>query len=135
MSVNANFAATPRVGLGQLTVANTNRDGSGTVVTIFTAGASGSRIDKITAKAAGTTTAGIIRFYIHDGTNYRLLTELAVTAIIPSGTVLAWVGSVLNAEGALVSDVLPLILPTGYSLRAAPHLAETFNIIAQGGDF
>lgn len=132
MAAQAQYAATPRCGVGQVSVANTNRDGTGTIVTVFSAGASGSRIDAIDLKAVGTTTAGMIRLFIHDGTNARLLTEVPVTAITPSGTLPSWEAQ-LNTN--TMTQVLPLVLPTGYSLRAATNNAETFNVIALGGDF
>src|SRR5687767_3170178 len=123
----AQFAATPKVGIGQVSAANTNRDGTGTIVTIHTPGANGGRVDKITVKATGTTTAGIVRLFIHDGTNTRLWREVEVTAITPSGTVKSFVEEFVPLSG--------LILPNGYSLRASTHNAETFNVIAEGGDF
>lgn len=132
MAVNANYAATPKVGSGQVSTANTNRDGTGTIATIFTAGASGSRIDAINLKAVATTTAGMIRLFIHDGTNTRLLTEVPVVPLTPSATVPSW-ESQLNSN--TMTQVLPIILPTGFSLRASTNNAETFNVIAVGGDF
>ena len=132
MSISAQYASTPKCGVGQVSVANTNRDGTGTIATVFSAGASGSRIDAIDLKATGTTTAGMIRLFIHDGANARLLTEVPVTAITPSGTLPSWEAQ-LNTN--TMTQVLPLVLPTGYSLRAATNNAETFNVIALGGDF
>lgn len=132
MAIQAQYAATPRCGVGQVSVANTNRDGTGTIATIFTAGAKGSRIDAIDLKAVATTTVGMVRLFIHDGTSARLLTELPVTAITPSATLPSWEAQ-LNVN--TMTQVLPLILPTGYSLRAASEKAETFNVIALGGDF
>lgn len=132
MATNAQYAATPKCAIGQISTANTNRDGTGTIGTVFSAGASGSRIDAIDLKAIGTTTAGMIRLFIHDGANARLLTEVPVAAITPSGTLPAWEAQ-LNTNS--MSQILPLVLPTGYSLRAATNNAETFNVIALGGDF
>lgn len=132
MADKAQYAATPKIGIGQVSTANTNRDGTGTIATIFTAGAKGSRIDAIDLKAVGNTTAGMIRLFIHDGVNARLLSEVPVTAITPSGTLPSW-ESQLNTN--TMTQVLPLLLSTGYSLRAATNNAETFNVIALGGDF
>lgn len=132
MATQPQYAATPRCGIGQVSVANTARDGTGTIATIFTAGANGSRIDAIDIKAVGTTTAGMIRLFIHDGANARLLTEVPVTAITPSGTLPSWEA---QHNTNTMTQVLPLVLPTGYSLRAATNNAETFNVIALGGDF
>lgn len=132
MAAQPQYAATPRCGIDQVSVANTARDGTGTIATIFTAGANGSRIDAIDIKAVGTATAGMIRLFLHNGTNARLLTEVPVTAITPSNTLPSWEAQ-LNAN--TMTQVLPLVLPTGYSLRAATNNAETFNVIALGGDF
>ena len=132
MAAVPQYAATPRCGVGQVSVANAGRDGTGTLATIFMAGASGSRIDAISLKAVGTSTAGMIRLFIHDGTNARLLTELPVVAVTPGASAPSW-GAQLNTNS--MSQVLPIILPTGYSLRASTHNAETTNVIAVGGDF
>lgn len=127
MSTQAQYASTPRAAVGQVSTANTNRDGTGTIVTVFTAGASGSRIDDIVVTATGTTTAGMVRLFVHDGTNARLWQEVPVTAVTPSGTVAAFTASLLNQA---------LILPNGWSLRASTHNAETFNaIVDRAGDF
>lgn len=132
MAATAQFASVPKCGIGQISTANTNRDGTGTIGTIFTAGASGSRIDAINIKATGTTTAGMIRLFIHDGTNARLLSEVPVLALTPSGTTPAWEAQ-LNTN--TMTQILPIVIPTGYSLRASTNNAETFNVIASGGDF
>lgn len=127
MSINANYAATPRAAVAQISTANTNRDGTGTIVTVLTAGASGSRVDDITVIATGTTTAGMVRLFINDGSNTRLLLEIPVTAAVPSGTVQAFTYTLLNQA---------LLLPNGYSLRAATNNAETFNVhVTRAGDF
>lgn len=121
------FTDTPRFGIAVISTANTNRDGTGTIGTVLTAGSEGSRISKITIKATGTTTVGMVRLFIHDGTNARLLREVDVTALTPSATVKSFSGEIVFSEG--------LIIPTGHSLRASTHNAEEFNILAEGGDF
>lgn len=132
MATTAQYAATPKVGINLLSTANTNRDGTGTIATVFTAGASGSRIDAIDVKATATTTAGMVRLFIHDGVNARLLTEVPVLANTPSATQPSWEVQ-LNINS--MTQILPLILPTGYSLRASTEKGEAFNVIALGGDF
>lgn len=119
------YAGAPKSGIGQVSVANANRDGTGTLATVFTAGAAGSRIDNVIVKAVATVTAGMVRLYLHDGVNARLLTEIPVDATTPSASVPTF------EDGA----VLDIAIPSGYSLRASTHNAETFNIIAFGGDF
>ena len=130
MAASPAFAATPRCGVGQISTANTARDGTGTVGTIFTAGASGSRIENIRIQAGGTTTAGVVRIFIYDGSNYRLFKEQLVTAITPSTTVEAFSVTLdYSANGACI------LLPTGYSIRVSTNNAETFNVAVFGGDF
>lgn len=124
------FAGSPRMAAGQVSVANTNRDGTGTVVTIFSAGPNGSRIDGIDIVATVTTTAGVIRLFIHDGTNYRLWKEILVTAITPSASVAVFMSHIDLSDP---DDTLQL--PVGFSLRAATHNAEAINVIAYGGDY
>lgn len=127
MASTPQYAATPRCAVAQATAANTARDGTGTIATLFTAGASGSRVDRVVIKSTGVTTAGALRFFIHDGSNARLLTEVPVVPVTPSSVVSSFEDEFAFDNG--------LILPTGYSLRVATEIAETFNVFALGGDF
>jgi hypothetical protein len=127
MATTAQYASTVRAAVAQVSTANTNRDGTGTIVTVLTAGSSGSRVDDIWVVATGTTTAGVVRLFINDGTNTRLWQELLVAAITPSTTVQVFNTALFNQA---------LILPSGYSLRASTNNAETFNVIVtRAGDF
>jgi hypothetical protein len=123
------FAATPKAALAQVSAANTNRDGTGTIVTVLTAGANGTRIERVKVKAVGATTAGMIRLYLNDGTNTRLLEEALVAAVTPSGIV-----ETFEAEFDFSRPDQMLVLPNGWTLRASTHVAETFNVIAIGAD-
>jgi hypothetical protein len=121
------FTKVPNVGLGQISAANTNRDGTGTLVSIFTAGSEGSYIEGCVITATVTTTAGMVRFYAYDGSNNRLILEVPVTAITPSGTVAAFTATPTLFDG--------FPLPTGWIIKASTHNAETFNIIMKGGNY
>lgn len=129
-----NFVESPRCVVTQISTANTARDGTGAIANVFTAGTNGSRIDLIVVQATGTTTNGMIRFFIHDGTSSSLFDEIAVRAVTPSGTVPAFSFSV-GEKGEINNSKYPIILPMGYSLRASTNNAETFNVIVFGGDF
>src|SRR5688572_17684881 len=122
------FTATPRIGMAQISAANTNRDGTGTVVDIITGVAAGTYIKRVTIKATVTTTAGMVRLYLHDGTNTRLYAEVDVVAFTVSATVKSFSYQVEFPDG--------LILPSAsWVLRASTHNAETFNVIAEGADY
>jgi len=131
MSESPQFVSTPKMGVVTINTANTARTGTGTVGTVFTAGANGSRIEKIIICAQATTTAGNIRLFLYNGTAYFLFKEIPVVAVTPAATVPSF-SAVLSQE---IETTLPLILPSGYSLRASTEKGESFNIIAIGGDF
>ena len=52
--------------MNALSVANTNRDGTGTIVNCFTPGASGSIIDSVEGRFEVTSTAGMVRIFLSD---------------------------------------------------------------------
>lgn len=127
MATTAQYASTVQSASAQVTTANTNRNGTGTIVSVFSAGASGSRIDDIYIVATGTTTAGVVRLFISDGTNIRLWQEIIVPAVTPSTTVAVYSTALLNQA---------LLLKSGWSLQASTNNSETFNIlVTRAGDF
>ncbi len=128
MAIQPQFVTTPNVGIGAIATANANRDGTGTIGTIWSAGSNGGRIDYVFIKATVTTTAGTVRLYVHEGSTYTLIAEVLVSAITASATVAAWTGVWTPPGGYLV-------LETGQSLRASTEKAENFNLVAVGGDF
>lgn len=87
------YAATPRsLDIAQVSAANTNRDGTGTIVTVCTGAAAGTRVSAITVQATVTTTAGMVRIYLStdSGSTWRLFDEILVSAITASGSVAAF---------------------------------------------
>lgn len=130
MAVNPNFASTPLAAQAQVSTANTNRDGTGTLVTVVTGASTGSRVDDIVIQATGTTTAGMVRLFLSldNGTTNRLIREIPVAAVTPSGTVQAFRAELYD---------LGIILPNATALlRASTHNAETFNVVAtRAGSF
>jgi hypothetical protein len=97
------------------------------------AGASGTRIDYIDIQGVATTTTGLINLFVYDGTNYILWQQVPVIAVTSSTTVPAF-AAVLSSNNN--SNVMPLTLPTGYSLRATTTVSQTgIRVTAYGGDF
>lgn len=133
MSTSAQYASTPKVGSALLTTADTSLTAPTTVGTVLTAGASGSRIDYIEVMGVATTVASLINLFIYDGTTYILWQQVPVQAVTSSTTVPAYVAS-LSSNGN--ANIMPLNLPTGYSLRATTTVAQTgVRVLAYGGDF
>ena len=126
MATTPAYAPTPATAQVQIATANTARDGTGTLGTLISAGASGSRVDDIDICATGTTTAGVIRMFVSDGTNHRLVREILVVGIMPSTTLEAFRVTLRN---------LGIVLKSGWSLRFSTHNTETFNVVAtRAGD-
>jgi hypothetical protein len=125
------FVITPHVGMVRIVTSNSNRDGTGTLGDVCVGALNGTRIDRILINATATTTAGMIRLIIYDGVSAsRLFREVPVTAITPSGILVAFEASIA------APDLNPLlVLPAGYVLRAGTQNAESFDVLALGGDF
>lgn len=133
MSTTAQYASTPKVGSALLTTADTSLTAPTTVGTVLSAGSSGTRIDYINIQGVATTVAGLINLFIYDGTTYSLWQQVPVLAVTSSTTVPAW-SAVLSSNSN--ANVMPLTIPTGYSLRATTSVAQTgVRVIAYGGDF
>jgi hypothetical protein len=120
------YASIPNLGFASISVANTARDGTGTLETFFTAGANGSRVDKISIVPKGTTTAGMVRIFISNGTTHAFQSEYPIAAKTPSGTVAVDVIEIIPS--------LPIALKSGQFLKASTHNAESFNVFGYGAD-
>jgi len=120
------FAATPRIAAVNIATANTNRDGTGTIGTLITGATNGTQVREIVVKARVTTTAGMVRVFLYDGTTYYLYDEISMLAATPSGTVQATRANVTYAN---------LILPSSsWSVRVSTHNAESADVTALGAD-
>jgi len=133
MPANTNpiFTLTPHISSARIATANTNRDGTGTLGAVITGTTNGTRVDRILITATGTTTAGMVRIFIDDGTNVRFWQEVSVTAITASGTVKSFTATISSPD----STAPLLVLPSSYVLRAGTNNAEQFDVIAFAGDF
>jgi hypothetical protein len=123
------FASTPRCETAAVSAANTNRDGTGTIVAIATGAATGTKIEEVDVKATVTTTAGMVRLYLSldAGTTWRLYDEIPVTAITASASV---------ATFRQANTYTNLILrDASAKLGASTHNAEALTVVATGGDF
>lgn len=135
MATTAQYTAQPILEYAQVSTANTNRDGTGTLVTVSTgpsasaAAGVGQRINRIVVNGTGTTSAGMIRFFLSldNGTTNRLVAEKVVSAITVAASTAAF-----RTE---VPELVGMILPGGGQalLRASTEIAETFNVIVESG--
>lgn len=115
---------------GVLDTANANDDGTtGTNVTLSTGTADGRRtIEGVDIFADGVTTAGIIRFFVHDGTSAVLVGWVAVPPVTPVTT---W-PQIPNFQMDYKFPK-PITLPsTSHTLKGNTLNSETFRVRAYG---
>lgn len=126
MASNPQYPAYVSGGEVAFSTANTNRDGTGTIVDVLTGVAAGTKVFEIVVQATVTTTAGMVRLYYYDGTNTRLFDEVPVAAITVSASTVAFRTSRTYANLVLASNT--------HKIQASTHNAEAINVQAFAGD-
>lgn len=134
------FPRKANIGFGTMTAtANTAKDGTGTVVTCFTADATnGSRVDKIRVKPMGANPATVIRFFINNGS----------TNATASNNSFAWdmtLSAIVNSEVAAQAEFeipINVSFPAGYKINAtigtistSPDIFTGWAVTVFGGDY
>lgn len=118
---------------GPLKTANTARDGTGTVLTLFTGTTNGSFVKNIGLVAVGTNTASVVRVFVNNGsTNATLANNIQIAEKTLPATTLSAV-----AETAAVEIILNLPIPNGYKIfvTLGTTVAAGYNVYASGGDY
>lgn len=124
------FTATPNYGVASVSTANTNRDGTGTIVDAWTAGASGGKVLRIVAKATGDPADCTVTIFIYDGSAYRVFDEFDL------GNPAA--GSATDASSRYEKSYDDLVLENGQKIAAAITAAPTAGAVLVhvfGGDY
>ena len=145
MATSAQYTKNARQASVAISTANTNRDGTGTMTILWTAPAfvdatnpGGSRIERITVQATGTTTAGMVRVYVssdaaaNTASNTFLYQEVPITAATPSTTVQAYS---VALQAVTYQTLFPIMIGPGSTLRVSTANAESFIVTAMGGDY
>lgn len=126
MAAAPTFAVTPRIASVNIASANANRDGTGSITTLITGASTGTQIREIAVQARVTTTAGMVRVFLHDGSTFYLFDEISIAAATVSASVKATRVSTTYAN---------LVLPSAsWSIRVSTHNAESFDVTAMGAD-
>lgn len=131
------FVLTPNIGHASVAEANTASDGSGSLTTLFTAGAEGSRVEYIryinAQQSAAASSAMVIRVFVTDaaGNNPRLLTEVALGAATRSTSAIGANGTISFANG--------LHLKSGQIIKVCQSIyagvQDLMHYTAVGGDY
>lgn len=128
MATTPNFTSTSRLATASVSVANTNRDGTGTIVTVLTGVAAGTKVFEVDVQMTVTSTAGMVRLFLSSdsGATWKLFDEVAIAAATASASVKAT---------RVATQYTNLILPSAsWVLGAATHNAEASVVTALGGD-
>lgn len=121
-------------GTTAITTANTAKDGTGTVLTVFTADATnGGFVQRIRFRAAGTNIATVARVFINNGsTNSTAANNILYDEITLAATTLSEVAALATYE-------LPLnfALPPGYVLNVTlgTTVAAGYYVSVIGGKY
>lgn len=128
------FVATPACSFVSTgTSANTNRDGTGTVATVLTAGANGSKIETVILQHLGTNVATVVRFFVNNGS----------TNATPANNTLVHEETMAANTLSQVAASIPVVwranlaLPTGYVLNVTigTAVAAGIQVTAQAGNY
>jgi hypothetical protein len=130
------FTATPDVqwATGAIAAANTAKDGTGTVVTVFTADATnGGYLHKLVARALGTNVATVLRVFINNG---AANTTASNNALLAEMTLPATTLSEVAAQPAYEVP-LNLALPAGYKINCTigTAVAAGYMLSVIGGKY
>ena len=121
---------------GFLKSANTNVDGTGTMVTIFTADlTNGSRVDRISIRAAGTNTATVLRVFVNNGSASNATNTALITEVTCPATAVSQVAAL--ADVTISGTPFPMVLAPGYKLMVTigTAVAAGLRVTAWGGNY
>ncbi len=123
------FPLIPVATVVAVATANTGRDGSGTIATIFNPNADGARLRSVRLQAIVATTAQVFRLWVRSSSagTWYLYAEILIAAITPSTTIQAWGYEYVFQEGKPLSD--------GTHIGGSVNAAEQVNAHCNGGEY
>lgn len=114
------YAVTPRIGVASVSTANTNRDGTGTIVDVLTGVAAGTRIERVVLQTTGDPADSIATMYLYDGSTYQVFDEFdlgnpaaASTTVVGFRTEKAYADIVLPSSSWKVAFAITVALTSG----------------------
>ena len=131
------FTLTPNIGMAEVAEANAESDGTGDLVTLFTAGANGSRVEYVKYTNAQSTPAAssamVVRIFVTDsgGINPRLIGESALATATRTVAVIGATGTITFSGGLTIAS--GQLLQCCQSVYAG--VQDLMHFIAVGGDY
>jgi hypothetical protein len=129
MATNPAFIGTPRLAVASLSAANTAIDGTGTITSLITGAATGTRVLEINMQCSATSAAANVNIFVStdSGSTWTLFDQIAVTAATSSNTVKA------NRNIATYTNLI--LVDATYRLGVTTTIAQATRVYALGGDF
>ena len=116
-----------KVYTGQLTTGNSNKDGTtGAYITPVTGVTNGTKINQIDITAKVSTSAGMIRMFVYDGTNTRLYKEIQVPVVVVSASSPGYTSTFRPTN---------LIIANGNTIKFSTENSEVFDVIISVTEF
>lgn len=128
------FVLTPRNWFSSTgTSANTALDGTGTVVTIATAGSNGAKVARLRLTHLGTNVATVVRFFVNNGgANTTASNNMLVKEVTMAANTLSQVAASIEVE---VDLDLPLAPTYKLNCTIGTAIASGIAVQAEGGDY
>lgn len=128
MAQNPNFISTPRIGVALVSNANTAIDGTGTITTLITGAAAGTRILEIDTQCSASSVAALVNIFLSadGGSTWTLFDQITITAATANNT------SKANRNFTVYTN---LVLPSAsHVLGVTTTIAQATRVYALGGD-
>lgn len=117
---------TANTGMVSISTANSNRNGTGSLGTLLTAGSNGTLIKNIYIKAITDCEQGMIRLFVTD--------PMGTTSMVMEIPVAATNKASIN-KAFETTIPLDVVISAGSILKVSTEVANTFNVIAEGLDW
>lgn len=124
---------TPTIGRANLTsptalTTRTSIAGTTGLTQLTPVSTNGKRLDAIRIMSKGTSLAGLLSVWLYDGTTSTLWDEIAISAITPSTTAVAFKAEALYSTYGVV-------LPPAHQLFVSVTVQQDLAVTAHGGDY
>ena len=134
MATTPNYAGTPKANwnANNILAANTTKDGTGTIETIFTAGTNGSKVSSITIRPKGTNVQTVMRFWLNNGgANATAANNTYLGEVTLAATTLSESAQLSPTDFTVNRDI-----PAGYKVNVTigTAVAAGFGVTAFGWD-
>jgi hypothetical protein len=125
------FPSAPIVGIASLVSASaittrTPITGTTGLVQLTATSTNGTRVDAITVKAQGNSTAGLLDVWVYNGTTAYLYDEITIATVTANTT---------TASNVATNTYSTLTLPPTYQLYVSQTVSSNVSVMAFGGTY